>query len=80
MHQHKENDDIYFTYNVIDAPGLTDHLGRLKVCYALGCSLQYYYVHSAFKVSRSSSSNLDRFLGFDPFFQSTFEALDPNDY
>jgi len=67
-------DVVYFSYKIFPRSGLTDQLDRLRLCYSLGTSLGYQYVHSPFDLPRTSNK-LDEFLGFSDYFETKLNDL-----
>jgi hypothetical protein len=60
---------------MIDHTGMTDKLQRFDLCYALGISLGYEYIHTPFECLRSAE-NLDHLLGFEDYFCNNIGGQD----
>lgn len=70
----KSSSNIYFTYSPRNC-GFTDNLERYDICYRLGLSLGYDYVHTPLITPRTTK-NIDTFLGFDNYFPLKITDLD----
>jgi len=63
----------YFTCYITDG-GLTDQLRRFYICYKIGISLGYQYIHTPLFFSRSSNQ-VSNFIGINDYFTKNIDTL-----